>query len=126
MEKIMAMITDSIPIGFSVDYSNWVMEAARHYQINPSLLTALYVSESDFRYNAKSPKRYRGIAQTRHYLPPRESIFEEARILKEKLELCHNEKKAISLYKGFGGQINGRAKSHIDKVMKIKQIVEGR
>lgn len=120
IDRLMITASRFVSIHYAKEYSRWIMEAGERYRIDPKLLLALFITESGLDHNAVGPlaydgRRYKGIAQVPKMMPPRQSIREGARILREKMEESRSIAVALSKYKGFGGQVNG----HVRKVLKI-------
>jgi soluble lytic murein transglycosylase-like protein len=109
-----------VSVDRAIQYTDWIISAAEKYQLPPILLLALYITESELNHRAVSCKGYRGIAQVKPSLPPRENILEGARILREKMSAFPQIERAIGAYKGFGPVRN----HHTRKVMRLRKEIE--
>lgn len=79
-----------------------VRHAARATKLPRELLIALMFTESTFREDAVSPKKYKGLMQIPQEIPyPDANILVGARILEDKVRLANGDfRAALAMYKG--------------------------
>jgi len=118
--KMIVAAARFVSVSQAQDYTDYILQAGRFYGMSPTLLLALFITESELDYRARSPKGYAGIAQTPRMLPPYQSILEGGRILREKMIEADTVEEAVGAYKGFGFVTN----AHTRKVMRLKKEIE--
>ena len=127
LDRMMIAASAYVSIPFAKEYSIWIIDAAQKWGINPCLLMALYITESELNHRAVGPvgrdgHRYKGIAQVPEMMPARDSIEKGARILREKMRESRTEAEAVSKYKGYCGKINWKVK----EVLNLRKRLEER
>lgn len=87
--------------------------------INDKVLTALTKTESNFDRFAISPKKYKGLMQTKQasFKYPEVDILNGAKVLEEKLKITNgNLHKALALYKGGDNPVAKKQASEVINV----------
>jgi len=97
-----ALLNLGAPDGKVGQLAEAVRHAARATNLPRELLVALMYTESTFREDAVSPKRYKGLMQIPQEIPyPDANILVGARILEDKMRLAKGDLElALTMYKG--------------------------
>jgi soluble lytic murein transglycosylase-like protein len=118
--KMIIAAAKYVSVSQAIDYTDYIIKAGHAYGINPILILALNITESELNHRARSPLGYRGIPQIPYHLPIPQSIKKGAEILRDKMVEADSVEEAIGAYKGFGFTTN----AHTRKVMRLKREIE--
>jgi soluble lytic murein transglycosylase-like protein len=97
-----------VPRSTALEFSGWILEAAKRQGLSPELLASVVFTESSFRKNVTSDMGAIGPAQVKPYWgmfcgsanlsDPAENIYCGAQILAHYRDLCGSEQCALSAY----------------------------
>ncbi len=97
-----------VPRATALEFSGWILEAAKRQALSPELLASVVFTESSFRKNVTSEMGAIGPAQVKPYwamfcgsknlADPAENIYCGAQILAHYRDLCGSEQCALSAY----------------------------
>ena len=121
-------------------YKNLIQSAAKHYNVDPELLSALVYVESGGNYQAVSPKKARGLTQltaatakelgVTDVFDPRQNIFGGAEYLGKQLKSFGKESLALAAYNAGPTRVRKRQKlpsetrRYVQKVLQVKSELE--
>lgn len=114
------------PHGKIGQLADGVRHAARATNLPRELLIALMYTESTFREDAVSPKKYKGLMQIPQEIPyPDANILVGARILEDKMRLAEGDiEVALAMYKG--GRHKPQARKYADHTLGIYKRLKSR
>ena len=121
-------------------YKNLIQSAAKYYNVDPELLSALVYVESGGNYQAVSPKKARGLTQltaatakelgVTDVFDPRQNIFGGAEYLRQQLKSFGKVSLALAAYNAGPTRVRSRRKlpsetqQYVQKVLRVQSELE--
>jgi soluble lytic murein transglycosylase-like protein len=121
-------------------YKNLIQSAAKYYNVDPELLSALVYVESGGNYQAVSPKKARGLTQltaatakelgVTDVFDPKQNIFGGAEYLRQQLKSFGKVSLALAAYNAGPTRVRSRRKlpsetqQYVQKVLRVQSELE--